>query len=129
MLNLSKSKYCALWQCPKILWLEKYKPEQAQINESAESRMEMGSEVGVLARGIFGEHVDVTDHNGDSVDISKMISNTCAEMAKGTPVICEASFLYEGLFCSVDILHREDGGWAVYEVKSAAHSEQSCLLC
>ena len=45
--------------------------------------------------------------------------NTREEMAKGTPVICEASFNYNGLFCSVDILCRENNGWAVYEVKSS----------
>ena len=27
-MNFSKSKYCGLWQCPKIAWLKKYKPEE-----------------------------------------------------------------------------------------------------
>ena len=31
MLYLSKSKYCGLWQCPKIAWLKKYKPEENVI--------------------------------------------------------------------------------------------------
>jgi len=124
MLNLSKSKYCALWQCPKILWLRKYKPEQEKADESAQAHMEAGSEVGELARGIFGEYVDVTEHTGDRIDLSRMVANTREEMAKGTPVICEASFNYNGLFCSVDILRRENNGWAVYEVKSAAHSDR-----
>ncbi len=26
-MNLSESGYCDLWQCPKILWLKKNKPE------------------------------------------------------------------------------------------------------
>ena len=30
MVNLSKSKYCALWQCPKMLWLRKYSEEHRQ---------------------------------------------------------------------------------------------------
>ena len=124
MLNLSKSKYCALWQCPKILWLKKYKPEEEKTDESAQAHMEAGSEVGALARGIFGEYVDVTDYNGDMIDLSKMIADTRTEMAKGTPVICEASFNYNGLFCSVDILRRENGGWAIYEVKSSTHFDR-----
>ena len=124
VLSLSKSKYCALRQCPKILWLRKYKPEAEKTDESAQAHMEAGSEVGALARGIFGADVDVTDYSGDTIDLSKMIANTRAEMEKETPVICEASFQYEGLFCSVDILRRENGGWAVYEVKSAAHSDR-----
>ncbi len=30
MIYLSKSKYCALWQCPKLAWLRKYKPEERE---------------------------------------------------------------------------------------------------
>ena len=33
-LHLSKSKYCALWQCPKLAWLKKYKPELQIIDEA-----------------------------------------------------------------------------------------------
>ena len=33
-LHLSKSKYCALWQCPKLAWLKKYKPELQTIDEA-----------------------------------------------------------------------------------------------
>lgn len=29
----SKSKYCRLWQCPKMLWLEKYHPEWKQKDD------------------------------------------------------------------------------------------------
>ena len=124
MLNLSKSKYCALWQCPKILWLRKYKPDQEKADESAQAHMEAGSEVGALARGLFGEYVDVTEYTGDMIDLSRMAANTREEMAKETPVICEASFHYDGLFCSVDILRRENDGWAVYEVKSSTHCDR-----
>lgn len=38
MVNLSKSKYCALWQCPKMLWLRKYKPELAEVDSHNESQ-------------------------------------------------------------------------------------------
>ena len=72
MLNLSKSKYCALWQCPKILWLRKYKPEQEKADESAQAHMEAGSEVGELARGIFGEYVDVTEHTDVRDDLQHL---------------------------------------------------------
>ena len=55
MLYLSKSKYCGLWQCPKIAWLRKYKPEEVVIDESVLSRMEAGNVVGDLAMGLFGD--------------------------------------------------------------------------
>ncbi len=128
MLNLSKSKYCDLWQCPKITWLKTYKPEAEQSDDSAEARMEDGREVGELARGLFGEYADVSEHTGDRLDLEKMIANTRAEMERGTPVICEASFCWEGLFCSVDLLRSENGGWAIYEVKSAASCDKDIYL-
>ncbi len=124
MAELSKSKYCALWQCPKIAWLKKHKPEEEVTDESVRSRMEAGSQVGALARGLFGEYADVTVLENGKISPGKMIRKTCEEMAKGTPVICEASFACNGLYCAVDILKKEGNGWAIYEVKSSsAHSD------
>lgn len=128
MLYLSKSKYCGLWQCPKIAWLKKYKPEKLVFDESTLSRMEAGNEVGDLAMGLFGDFVEVTAYHGDKLDLPQMIAATKAEMEKGTPVVCEASFQYNGLYCAVDILKKENGGWAIYEVKSSTHNDQPVYI-
>lgn len=122
--NFSKSKYCGLWQCPKIAWLRKYKPEELTVDGSVLARMEAGNIVGDLAMGLFGDFVEVTACNSEKIDLSKMIENTKAEMAKGTPVICEASFDFNGLYCAVDILKKENDGWAIYEVKSSTHEDK-----
>ncbi len=123
-LNFSKSKYCGLWQCPKIAWLRKYKPDEIKTNENIEERMRIGNVIGDLAMGIFGDYVEVTAYNGDNIDLSKMIENTKAEIEKGTPVICEASFDFNGLYCAVDILRKDGDGWAIYEVKSSTHEDK-----
>ncbi len=123
MTYLSKSKYCALWQCPKIAWLRKYKPEELELDESVLKRMKEGNEVGDLAMGLFGDFVEVTAYHNEHLDLPQMIANTRAEMAKGTPIICEASFEHEGLYCAVDILRKEGDGWAIYEVKSSTKHE------
>ena len=60
MLYFSKSKYCGLWQCPKIAWLQKYKPEEMYVEGGVASRLAAGNEVGDLAMGIFGDYVEVT---------------------------------------------------------------------
>ena len=124
LLNFSKTKYCGLWQCPKIAWLRKYKPEERVIDEGTLKRMRQGDEVGDLAMGLFGEYVEVTAYDGDRLNLGRMIEATAEEMAKGTSVICEASFSHEGLYCAVDILRKEDGGWAICEVKSSTHEEK-----
>ena len=128
MLYLSKSKYCGLWQCPKIAWLRKYKPDEVTVDEGVLSRMENGNIVGDLAMGLFGDYVEVTSYNGDKLDLTAMIEKTREEMSKGTQVICEASFDYNGLYCAVDILKKENDGWAIYEVKSSTNDHKEVYL-
>ena len=128
MLYLSKSKYCGLWQCPKIAWLRKYKPEELVIDGSVLARMETGNQVGDLAMGLFGEYLEVTAYNGERLDLSKMIRDTQNAMQQGVSVICEASFDYNGLYCAVDILKKENDGWAIYEVKSSTHDDKQVYI-
>lgn len=124
---LSKSKYVQVWNCPKGAWIQKYHPEAVPEDEGKTSRFRQGDEVGDLARGLFGPFVNVTCYKEDGkLDLSGMIAWTKEEMEQGTPVICEASFSYEGLYCAVDLLRRdeENGGWAIYEVKSSSDGLQ-----
>ena len=122
---LSKSKYVQVWTCPRGAWIRKYHPEAVPQDENKLSRFRQGDEVGDLARGLFGPFVNVTAMKEDgSLDLPKMMENTRAEMEKGTPVICEAAFSHEGLYCAVDLLRKEGNGWAVYEVKSSSDGLQ-----
>ncbi|MBQ9045419.1 MAG: DUF2779 domain-containing protein [Oscillospiraceae bacterium] len=124
-INLSKSKYCAVWQCPKIAWLRKYHPEAQEIGADVVARMAAGNEVGALARNLFGAYTDVTSFDGEHLDLRQMIENTRVEMTNETAVICEAAFSFDGLYCAVDILKRERGGWAIYEVKSSTQDDKA----
>ena len=119
-MNFSKSKYCLHIQCPKILWLKKYKPEEFVQDTSVENRMITGNVVGDLAMGLFGDYTEVTvlDKDGKP-DISAMLEKTKQCLTNGVANICEASFNYNGLYCAVDILRKEKDGYAIYEVKSS----------
>ena len=128
MLYLSKSKYCGLWQCPKIAWMRKYMPEECVADGAAIERMNNGNKVGDLAKGLFGDFVDVTAYFGEKLNLLKMIADTKTEMKKETSVICEASFDYNGLYCAVDILKAENDGWAICEVKSSTHDDKEVYL-
>lgn len=122
---LSKSKYCTLWQCAKQLWLDVNHPELQTEDPSREERLRTGNEVGDLAMGLFGEFTEVTVLKEDGrPNISAMIEKTKACIADGIENICEASFSYEGLYCAVDILRKQDGGYAIYEVKSSTHEQE-----
>ena len=122
MFYFSKSKYRSFCGCHKKVWLQKYKPETVVYSDFSIMLMNAGNEVGDLAMGYFGDFVEVTAFDGDKLDLPKMIERTKEELAKNTPVICEASFSMDGLYCAVDILKQENGGYAIYEVKSATKS-------
>ena len=114
-MNISKSKYCSGIQCPKTLWLKQHKPEVFDNSVVNEGVLETGSEVGDLAMGLFGDYVEVPYGN-----LSVMKKITRDLIADNIPVIAEASFSYDGLFCSVDILKNEGNNhFEIYEVKSS----------
>lgn len=124
MVNLSKSKYCNFRQCPKIAWLSKYHPELIEIDAMTQSRFDAGHEVGDLAKGLFGDYVDVSTFNEEgSIDIPSMLRKTKEAITNNTPVICEAAFSIDGLYCAVDLLRKDEDGWSIYEVKSSTYKE------
>lgn len=122
--SLSKSRYTKYCQCAKALWLSVNKPDEATIDPGVEARFAEGNVVGDLAMGLFGDFVEVTTMKDGKFDLGAMIEKTREEMARGTEVICEASFSYcnagESNYCAVDILRKTADGWAIYEVKSSS---------
>lgn len=123
-MRITKSKYVTYCQCEKALWLKANKPELEVVKN--EAVFETGTEVGKLARGIFGDYIDVTVKKDDgSLDIGAMLNNTIDEINKGTDVICEAAFSYnDEYYAAVDILRKQDDGYAIYEVKSSTSEEK-----
>ncbi len=114
---LSKSGYCQAVQCEKILWLNKFKSEL--IPKGNDSAMESGKKVGELAKGLFGDYVDIPYDK----DINVRIEKTQKAIEDNVDIITEASFEYNGNFCSVDILKSDDDGVEIYEVKSTTKLE------
>ena len=113
-IEISKSSYCKGLQCPKILWMDMHKPEEAETDNN-EAVLETGKRVGEVARQYFGK-CEVVGYNPDK---SIMIGETQRLMESGAKVIAEASFAWDHLFCSVDLLRKVDGGYDIIEVKSS----------
>ena len=113
-LGLSKSKYCRGVQCPKILWMDIYKPEEAE-DVLPEEVMANGNKVGDFARRYFGQY-DLVEFDYDK---SVMTEKTRQLMEAGSENIAEAAFLVDGLYCAVDILHKNGEGYDIVEVKSS----------
>lgn len=125
MNRLSKSKYTKFRQCDKALWLRLHKPETATENPLLAARFQAGNEVGDLAMLLFGDYTEVTVLKADGrLDLRTMTAKTKQCIQDGTKIICEASFLYDGCYCAVDILRKTKDGYEIYEVKSSTTSEE-----
>lgn len=119
----SKSKFISTYStCNKYAWLDKNKPqEKTKPDEFTESLFNNGHIVGALAKQRFNVEADVSTQKEDgSQDNVAMLEKTKKHIAEGKKIIAEASFSYNGLFCSVDILKiNNDGSYTIYEVKSS----------
>ena len=124
---ISKSRFVSAWEhCNKYAWLEKHMPEKKMpVSEFTESLFSNGHLVGELAKEYFCVEADLTATKADgSQDSAKMLIETERHIKLGTKVLAEASFRYDGCFCSVDILVRnDDGTYDMYEVKSSKEKE------
>ena len=120
---ISKSGFVSAWRrCNKNNWLEANMPERkAPVDEFTQSLFDNGNKVGNLAKEYFCVDVDVTANKEDGTpNLAEMLRQTEKHMQLGTKVIAEASFRYDGCFCSVDVLIRNtDGSYDVFEVKSS----------
>lgn len=120
---ISKSRFVsACVRCNKYAWLEANLPGQkAPVDEFTQSLFDNGHKVGELAKQYFNVDVDVTVANENGTpNLPEMLRETRKHMKLGTRAIAEASFRYNGCFCSADILVRNpDGTYDLYEVKSS----------
>src|SRR5438876_3299991 len=113
---ITKSKFVAGVQCLKRLYLTVHTPElAAQPDESDQSIIDQGREVGLLARQMFPGGVV-----GEGKDREQAIRMT-RELIENPeiPAIFEGAFEHRGVFVRVDVLHRRpDHRWRLIEVKS-----------
>jgi hypothetical protein len=113
---LSKSQIMRGLQCDKSLWLLKNKPELRELADKVEGRFEQGLSVGDLAQNLFpnGQLVSFNANN-----LKSMALETQELIESGSTTIYEATFIANGVFASIDILHKDETGWHIYEVKAS----------
>lgn len=122
--DLSKSLYLTGLQCTKALWLKKYKKEVLTApGTQALSVFETGNKVGEKARELFPNGKAIPYQN---TSFEEKVALTQKWMDEGVENIYEATFKYNGILVMVDILHKTEEGWEIYEVKSSTwHSRKS----
>jgi hypothetical protein len=122
--RLSKSKFLAGSQCHKRLYLEVHQPGLATPpDEQQQAILDMGSEVGELARRRFPGGVLV---EADHRHVPEALRRTEELLADpSVPAIFEAAFQWDRVLIRVDVLQRvalspaAASQWRLIEVKSS----------
>ncbi len=113
---ITKSRFMAGTQCLKRLYFSVHEPEIAALpDESDQSIIEQGREVGLLAQQMFPGGVVVDARNREEAirATRELIDNPAV------PAIFEGAVEYRNVFVRMDILHRRrDKRWRLIEVKS-----------
>ena len=118
---LSKSKYLAGLQCPKLLWMhyhakDKFPPTDA----GTQATFDQGHQVTEIYQTLFPGGILI---DGEPGDYSGLIKKTQEALALKKPLF-EPAFKFKRSFARADILKpNRDGSWDLYEVKSATSAK------
>ena len=120
-LRLSKSAYMMGRQCPKALWLYKYRKDIKPVfSEQSAARMESGETLHQFAQKYFGEGL-LIDH--EPWEIREALASTSKYIEEGEKIIFEAAALREGkqnCYARIDVLRRASAKtWDLIEIKSS----------
>lgn len=101
--------------CQKSLWLYVHKKEEREVDEAIQAICDRGTNAGELARDYFpnGELAVLEDY-----PCFESAKRTQEFIKQGVETIYEATFVYNDTLVAVDMLHKKNGKWNLYEVKS-----------
>ncbi len=118
---LSKSKYLRGVKCIKNLWLYTNKKEEQHYSEENIRVFNRGTSVGELAQAYFPDgKFAVQPGEWPTFDTARL---TQEYIQQGVETIYEATFIYDNTIVAVDLLHKEEDGWHLYEVKSVNNTK------
>jgi hypothetical protein len=114
---ISKSKFIAGLQCPKLLWHAVNTPEQFPITDPAtQAIFDQGHEIGALAKTLYPGGLEI----GEGVVHRSAVVQWTREALQFRRPLFEAALDYDGGYARADILNPvDDDAWELVEVKSS----------
>ena len=79
-----------------------------------------------MAQGLFPNGVNLKPEH--YADIDKSVERTKEAIQNGTKTLYEPAFIYEEVYCAVDILVKESSDYVGYEVKSSTEIKDTFIL-
>lgn len=122
-MDLSKSKFVAGCQCPKLLWWSVHEPlaEELQPGKVLLDRFDQGRLVGELARAEFPGGVLIDVPHGARV---ARLEQTRQALAFGATAIFEAGFEAGGVTFAADVLLKDGDRHVLIEAKSTTSAKE-----
>mgnify|MGYP001816512669 FL=1 len=99
---LSKSRVISAWQCQKKLYLEKHRPELAEISAQTESLFATGHQVGAIAQQIYGNSDAAVIPFNRRMQLMLQETRQLIDAEVRVPVF-EATFQYDGVLVRVEV--------------------------
>jgi hypothetical protein len=125
---LSKSTFIRGNQCLKSLYLNKKRPFlRDRLSPEQLAKFKRGHKVGELAQQLFPGGIDLKPRSPSQYR-QKVAETNQIVLSESYDTIYEAAFQYDRLLILLDILHKENGKWRAYEVKSSLHLSETYLL-
>jgi hypothetical protein len=116
-LLISKSRYQAGLQCPKLLWY-RFNQQDAfpPVDAATQARFDQGTQVGSLAKRLFPKGIEIC---AGVIKRSTVDERSRAALPERRPLF-EAGFIAGSAFARADVLVPVDRGqWDLVEVKSS----------
>ncbi|MCE3259772.1 MAG: hypothetical protein K0S12_1413, partial [Bacteroidetes bacterium] len=123
--SISKSSFLKFEQCTKSFFLYKKHPYlRDKLSTDKQLTFRRGHDIGYFAQQLFpgGEDVSKTTKN-----VIEAAERTMELVQQKTPVIYEATFIYNDVLIMVDILTLESGKYVAYEIKSSIKVSETYL--
>jgi len=125
---LSKSTFIRGNQCLKSLYLNKKRPFlRDRLSPEQLAKFKRGHKVGELAQHLFPGGIDLKPKSPSQYR-KKVLETEQIIQTDSYNTLYEVAFQYDRLLILLDILHKENGNWSAYEVKSSLHLSETYLL-
>lgn len=113
---LSKTKYLAGLQCPKLLWMHYHAQDQfPPLDPETQAIFDQGHRVTRLFQTLFPGGIEIQG----SDDFDRVVRETQSALSLKKPLF-EPGFRHKSTYARADVLAPGRGGkWDLYEVKSA----------
>lgn len=115
---ISKTNYVTFKSCPRCYYYILNNKDQAkELDDNSKKRIDDGFKVNDFAYKLF-PNIAFVKKDFKEVNEKLQVEITKELLNKNTKYIAEASFIYEDLFCAVDILVKDGNSYDIYEVKA-----------